>query len=207
MLKIGIIHNAQSTVRYDYSIFAARRWGPYIVDQDILLIDSLENTNINVQISQRQKHAANINQIDINLTLLHWIYGASDICMIYFMPPPCNWNPDRYGQQQLVIPWKEAPYLRDWNITWLSFDGLSHIYNLPFFLELYVSKIFVLLKIICPLYLQWYHNVIKRDGNEINWIWMDFGFWTFIAVHVTMSVEERKLTDCLHSQLFHHNAI
>ena len=58
-------------VRYYSFIFTARRSGAYIVHQDFLLIDSLENTTINVQISQRQKHTANINQIDINLTLLH----------------------------------------------------------------------------------------------------------------------------------------
>ena len=58
--------------------------GGDIVHQDFLLIGSLENTNINAQMSQRQRHTANINQIDINLTMLHWTYGASDM---YFMLP------------------------------------------------------------------------------------------------------------------------
>ena len=140
-------------------IFAARGSGAYIVD-------SLENTNINIQMSQRQKHTANINQIDINLTLLHWTYGASDMYDTFNATSICTiWTMIRMdgGFDNSNWSFHDKRCHTSWigNITCPFFDGPSDIHNLPFFLKLFQWYLYCY-KILCPLYVQWYHNVIKR---------------------------------------------
>ena len=53
---------------HNHFIFTARRPVAYTVHQDLLLVDSLENTNIHTQHSQCQRHTSNINQICSDLT-------------------------------------------------------------------------------------------------------------------------------------------
>ena len=63
-------HRQELDIILLYFIFAARRSGTYIVHQDLLLIDSQENKHKRTNFTA-PKHTANINQIDINSTLLH----------------------------------------------------------------------------------------------------------------------------------------
>ena len=146
--------------------------------------------------SQRQKHTANINQIDINLTMLHWTYGASDmydtfyaitICTIWIMISMdggfdnSNWS---FHDKRCHTSWIG-------NVTCPFFDGPSDSIYL-FFWNCTFQWYLYCYKILCSLYCQWYHNVIKTDDTKINWIWISitiplitvgFIIWQIISNH------------------------